>query len=151
MTSEGGITVFDVANWFLSKQSMTHKKLQKLCYYAQAWHLALLNRRLFDDEFQAWVHGPVNRNLYDKYTEFGWTLIPMTENNNNLFSNDSLEILENVYFTYGNQTAGELEYMTHQEKPWLEARGNLGEWDNSQTVINEKTMKNYYKSVYVGD
>ena len=26
----------DVAYWFLLKQSMTHKKLQKLCYYAEA-------------------------------------------------------------------------------------------------------------------
>ena len=35
--------VMDVANWFLSQSSMTHKKLQKLCYYAQAWHCALHN------------------------------------------------------------------------------------------------------------
>lgn len=28
------LNIFDVANWFLSKEEMTHKKLQKLCYYA---------------------------------------------------------------------------------------------------------------------
>lgn len=27
----------EVAEWFLRKEPMTHKKLQKLCYYAQAW------------------------------------------------------------------------------------------------------------------
>ena len=27
----GKYSIFDVANWFLSKESMTHKKLQKLC------------------------------------------------------------------------------------------------------------------------
>lgn len=31
-------TVFDVAEWFLSKESMTNKNLQKLCYCAQAWY-----------------------------------------------------------------------------------------------------------------
>jgi len=34
-------SVLNIAQCFLSKQGMTHKKLQKLCYYAQAWHLAL--------------------------------------------------------------------------------------------------------------
>ena len=29
--------VFDLADAFLCIDSMTHKKLQKLCYYAKAW------------------------------------------------------------------------------------------------------------------
>ena len=29
--------IMDVARLFLSQESMSHKKLQKLCYYAQAW------------------------------------------------------------------------------------------------------------------
>ena len=57
-------TIFDIANWFLSKEGMTHKKLQKLCYYAQAWYLALYKNKLIDGYFEAWVHGPVNSSLY---------------------------------------------------------------------------------------
>ena len=53
--------VRDIANWFLSHDSMTHKKVQKLCYYAQAWYCALYDGSpLFSDEIQAWVHGPCN-------------------------------------------------------------------------------------------
>ena len=58
--------VSKVANFYLSKQSMSPKKLQKILYYAYAWTLALLNddeehlnNRLFDSKFEAWVHGPV--------------------------------------------------------------------------------------------
>ena len=29
--------ITDVANWFLLKEDMSHKKIQKLCYYAEAW------------------------------------------------------------------------------------------------------------------
>lgn len=36
MEETGKYSIFDVANWFLSKGDMTQKKLQKLCYYAQA-------------------------------------------------------------------------------------------------------------------
>jgi uncharacterized phage-associated protein len=53
-------TIQQIAQWFLCKESMTHKKLQKLCYYAQAWNLALHNSELFEDRFEAWVHGPVS-------------------------------------------------------------------------------------------
>ena len=41
-----GITIFNVADYFLNRveteqgSSITHLKLQKLCYYAQAWYLA---------------------------------------------------------------------------------------------------------------
>ena len=57
---KGKYSVFDVANWFLMKGDMTHKKLQKLCYYAQAWAYALKGYRLEDTDYQAWVHGPVS-------------------------------------------------------------------------------------------
>ena len=35
------VDVRAVANWFLSRKSLTHKQIQKLCYYAQAWYCAL--------------------------------------------------------------------------------------------------------------
>jgi uncharacterized phage-associated protein len=34
---------------------LTNRKLQKLLYYAQAWYLALENRALFAEDFQAWA------------------------------------------------------------------------------------------------
>lgn len=55
---EGGAakySVVDVANWFLAHEAMTHKKLQKLCYYVQAWYYALESLQLMNTEFQAWV------------------------------------------------------------------------------------------------
>ena len=66
----GRYSVFDIANWFLSKEPMTQKKLQKLCYYAQAWCYALNNYRLMDTVFEAWIHGPVSPPLYDKFKNF---------------------------------------------------------------------------------
>ena len=65
------VNVIDVAHWFLSKESMTHKKLQKLCYYAQAWHCTLRNGEpLFMNPIEAWIHGPVIRSLYKEYAYF---------------------------------------------------------------------------------
>jgi uncharacterized phage-associated protein len=47
------VSVENVADWFLSKGSMEHKKLQKLCYYAQAWHCALEGEALFPERIEA--------------------------------------------------------------------------------------------------
>ena len=70
-------TVFDVAEWFLSKEAMTPKKVQKLCYYYKAWGLALYDTDFLPDAvFQAWVHGPVCPELYRRYKEYGWNDIP---------------------------------------------------------------------------
>ena len=60
------VNVFEVVNWFLHKKSFSHKQLQKLCYYAQAWHLALLNKPLFEAEIEAWVKGSVIQIIYRK-------------------------------------------------------------------------------------
>ena len=48
--TEMGVEI--IAKWFLSKQSMEHKKLQKLCYYAQAWHCALEGKTLFSETIE---------------------------------------------------------------------------------------------------
>lgn len=94
---------------------MTHKKLQKLCYYAYAWNLALKGEKLFKERFQAWVHGPVSPQLYKKYREHGWQTIPPDDAP--LLQNDVIEVLETVYETYGEFTGDELESLTHSELP----------------------------------
>lgn len=38
--------VTDIVNFFLSRSSMSPKKLQKLLYYAYAWTLSLLNDKI---------------------------------------------------------------------------------------------------------
>lgn len=66
-----------VANEFLKLQSedphspgLDHMKLQKLVYYAHAWHLAIKGSPLFDDDIEAWPWGPVVRNLYIEFKDF---------------------------------------------------------------------------------
>lgn len=58
-----------IANFFIDKKNktntdLTHLKLQKLLYYAQGWYMANFNERLFDEEIEAWRHGPVVRSIY---------------------------------------------------------------------------------------
>lgn len=116
--------VFDMAKAFLSIEPMTNKKLQKLCYYAKAWYLALKDENLFEDDFQAWVHGPVNYDLYLKYKDCGFNRIPMVETTElKNVPEEYIDFASNIFDAYGHLTGGELEIVTHQEDPWIAARG----------------------------
>lgn len=143
------MNIYHIADWFLSKEPMTHKKLQKLCYYFKAWGLALYGKDLLPGyEFQAWVHGAVSPELYRGYKDYGWCDIPMTEDNSFLFDKEQLEILDSVWSSYGEMSADEIALQTRIEEPWIKARGGIGEFETCTNVISNEDMKNYYKALY---
>lgn len=135
-------SVFEVAAYILSKESMNHKKLQKLCFYAQSWHYAYTNELLFDEPFEAWVHGPVCPILYKAYKQWGSLQIPQFQTPQNLrLSQRSREIIDSVYEAYGKFSADILEACTHRESPWKNARKGYSSGEYCRNVINNEEMK----------
>ena len=147
----GRYSVFDIANWFLLKEEMTQKKLQKLCYYAQAWCYALKGYRLEDTDFQAWVHGPVSPALWERFKSFGYDPIRIKGHVNINLQEEDRRLLEDVWDTYGENTGNALEALTHRELPWLEARKGYEPDERCTVVISPNTMASYYKSIYCGN
>ena len=115
--------VFDVAKHILKKEGkMTAMKLQKLCYYSQAWHLVWEEKRLFDNEIQAWENGPVSPDLYQWHkgqfiVERDALLDELCMNN---LKDNEEESIDSVLRDYRQYTAQQLSDLTHQEKPWRE-------------------------------
>ncbi len=147
-------SVYEIANWFLiNKGSMEHKKLQKLCYYAQAWHYVLNEEPLIDTGFEAWVHGPVNRTLWNRLRDYGYLQVKETEFESvaNNLSKDENDFLERVWATYGQFDGYQLEQLTHTEEPWIKARNGISEDQICTTPIDTALMKSYYSSKYSGD
>lgn len=140
-----------IANWFLKKEPMTHKKVQKLCYYAQAWSYALRDRPITDADFQAWVHGPVSPELYKEYAGSGFSDLRPTESVPTDFPPEELELLNSVWETYGESTGNSLEVLTHGELPWINARKGCPSNKICDTSIDVEDMKKYYRSIYLGE
>lgn len=141
------LSCFDIADYFIRVANRTgsfisNLKLQKLVYYAQAWHIALYGEPLFPEEFQAWVHGPVIPSLYQKYKSFGWQ--PIVEDANPRLPEGVIQFLEEVVDEYFACDAYELEQMTHAEDPWNLARGDLPPDAPSNEIIEKAWMKEYY-------
>jgi uncharacterized phage-associated protein len=141
-------TCQDIANYFIFLGNSTgsyisNLKLQKLVYYAQAWHLALFGKSLFDEDFQAWVHGPVEPALWRKYTEFGFNPILKKVKAPELDAHTD-RFLTQVSEVYFRLDAFELELMTHKEDPWIRARKGYAPDERCATVISKEAMKDYY-------
>ena len=146
--------IFDIANWFLKKESMDQKKVQKLCYYAQAWSLALFNKPIIDCKFEAWAHGPVCRELWNELHEHTYFDIPqdaLESKSSNITNVDDIEFMERVWETYKDFSGYQLEVLTHKERPWMIARGDTPEFQRCTTEISESKMKTYYSALYSGD
>ena len=138
-------TVFDVADFFLGMEEnndsdITNLKLQKLCYYAQGVYMAVKEGApLFDEDLVRWEHGPVCPELYHKYKDFGSTVIPSPGASlENKFSQEQLDVLDDVYSYFGQFSAWKLRNMTHEEAPWL------GTSDNN--IIKKDDIYSYFKN-----
>lgn len=141
--------IMDAARYFIylsydsDNFSLTPLKLQKLLYFAQGWSCVWDKRFLFNDEFEAWQYGPVNREVYDAFKRYRGNEIPRYEGCKPEDADElELETIETVWENYGFISAGELVEMTHAQKPWKQAY-NLGfdEIDNEE--IEEFFLQNH--------
>lgn len=145
-----------ITNWILSRinvdagDTISPLKLQKLLYYCQAWHYTIFNERLFDENIEAWAHGPVVPSQYrrfastPRYANINTEEIHIDEFH---LSSKSEELLEEIMELYGEHSAYYLEQLTHKERPWKETRGELPPEAASDKVIPLDLMKEYYQSV----
>lgn len=148
-------TYEQIADYFIALANdtgslITNLKLQKLVYYAQAWQLAMNGTPLFNEDFEAWVHGPVLRELYNQYRTLGWKPIikeVAIEEVKAKLSESVNGLLKEVCDVYFELDAYKLEKLTHQEEPWIEARAGLPENEVCCNEISKTTMQRYYSSL----
>lgn len=143
----------DVADFFLASQDVeagdliSIPKLQKLCYYAQGFALALTGSPLFPEEIQAWSQGPVVPGLQERLGGHGTGAIPPPEREwadiRELFSREQLEILDEVRELYGQFSAWKLRDFIHEEAPWKRAFDASPE---SPGVISRESMRRFFRT-----
>lgn len=136
-------TCSDVARYFLYKtnpeigDTISNLKLQKLVYYAQGFSLAIFGTPLFDEAIKAWEHGPVVPSLYHDYKQYEAGSIPSLDQfADSPFSDEQIELLDEVYEVFGQFSAWALRNMTHSEPPWSET--------DKDAEISHKAMKKFF-------
>jgi uncharacterized phage-associated protein len=164
------LTAAAVANEFLSLQMQEENsppvdqmKLQKLVYYAHAWHLAIKGKELFEDDIEAWPWGPVVRNLYIEFKEFGSKPISgkrakiiVKDGNNNpldwrvvtpyVIDPETKVFIKSVWDSHKEFTGIQLSNATHIEgEPWAIVRESMGGDLRDKPKIENELIKQVFK------
>ncbi len=126
---------------------MTAMKLQKLVYYSQAWSVVWDEKELFKEEIQAWVNGPVVKELYNSHKGEFRISKEFIQGDKNKLSKKQKENIDKVLDFYGKKSSQWLSELTHNELPWILARKGLLADERGESVITVSSMEEYYSSL----
>ena len=143
--------------------NVSHLKIQKLLYYIQGYHLGFFGEPIIDDEFEAWVHGPVSREFYAKIKSesdgfvFMHTEFTTDKNRADLekeikskITNDQFDVIDDVLELLGGMSGTDLELCTHAEKDtWQKARLGLSPAEHSDKIIERADMISHFRNLIV--
>ncbi len=134
---------------FACLEEVTPLALQKLLYYAQGVYLAKYNVPLFEEDCQAWVHGPVYETVYGMFRDFKYNPIDderfaVLKGQHAYLKNEAIAVLDVVLTSFGLYSGKALECITHQESPWLEARQEVDPCKKTQNIMEKDSIKRYF-------
>ena len=129
-------------------EDITPLALQKALYYVQGFYYAFYKTFIFSEDCQAWVHGPVYRDIYFRYRDYKFDSINCNyEIDDTVLSSSEKAIFESVAKNICCYSGKVLEKFTHSETPWLSTRGELLGTDPSDRVIAKEDIGSYFDSV----
>lgn len=127
-------SAYAVANAFVQRalegkiSNLSPMKLQKLMFFAQAWHLKLKDEPFLDDNFARWSYGPVIPSIYHEFKAYGSNPIQrmattLSMDNFKMSMHEpiipahdanSWALVDAIITKYGAINANQLSLMTHQ-------------------------------------
>lgn len=112
----------------LQKDDLTEMKMHKLLYYAQKKHYENFGEWLFNDDFEGWRLGPVNRKVRSSFPE-----LPVDFE---LSLDEEFTIRETI-FEYGIFSAKKLSELSHDEEAYKISRRGLHPSDRGDRPIKK--------------
>lgn len=140
----------DVADYIIyrSNYDITPLAIQKLLYYVQGFYYAFYSEFIFINDCEAWKHGPVYKELYQKYKDYKYKPI----NKSNQFDKSKLTkkeiaLIDSVIDNLGCFSGDKLRLLTHSETPWKQTRKGLSPDSNSVRIISKDLIAKYFVDV----
>lgn len=115
------------------QENLTELKMHKMLYFAQKKHYEYFGEWLFEDDFEGWVHGPVNRKIRSFYAYFDGSMqVELTP--------EEEYTVREVVFEYGRYSQWVLRDMSHEESCYKKSRYGLSETDRGNRVISKEDI-----------
>jgi uncharacterized phage-associated protein len=131
-------------------EDFTPRTLQNLLYYVQAFYYVFTDNFIFNEDFEAFMNGPIYKSVHERYEIFGYEEI-----NKDILANEKLNledvernVVESVIKFYSCYSGKILEQMTRNEAPWIITRTNtINEDRNSMKIIEKDLIAIYFKGI----
>jgi len=129
--------------YFINELKPDTLKLQKLLYFTQGLSFCMNDKEFFDEQFEAWVHGPVIPSVFNKYKNYGHDPIDILYDIREI-DDEQKAVLEYVKENYGKYDGRYLEKLTHSQDPWLYARMGLDPDERTDKNIPKDIIAEYF-------
>lgn len=130
--------------------SLINLKLQKLIYYIQGWFFGYMKEPMMNTKFEAWIHGPVSRPLYDRFREnknlysfIGYNDVIYREADK-MIADEDKDFIKYILGNYAGFSGVELEQQSHQDMPWKKTREGLQPMEASTREIDDSLFVEYF-------
>ena len=128
---------------------VTPLALEKLLSFSDGVNYALNGTQLIYEESQAWAHGPVYPQIYNKYKKFGYKPIDdgIYSTHGCMLSkltDKEINAIDLVINTFGLYSPKTLEKISHSQEPWKEKRIGYKEDEVGREVIDENSIRSFY-------
>lgn len=137
---------------FEQMKEVTPLALQKILYFIQGIYMVLFDKPLYTEDCMAWVHGPVYEDVYNLFKDFKYN--PIEDDRFAIFKDkfeeldkDERMVIDLVINSFGKYSGKVLEYITHRESPWKNARAGYETLEPSREIISKNEIKKYFISV----
>jgi uncharacterized phage-associated protein len=103
---------------------------------------------MFTEPIEAWVHGPVVRDVWTAFSGRGSYPILSDDIGEAVFdlSDEEREFIVSVWDSYKCYSALKLREMTHEEDPWVRARKGYGPADWCDQEITHHFLFEYFRT-----
>lgn len=140
-------SAIDVAKYVINKcnkikNPISNLQLQKILYYIQGNFLAKFDRKLFDEDIEAWKYGPVVKDVYYEFNKYSSCLIRDTSSPNAKFiesEEENIDFIDKIIESKSKLSAWQLVEKTHEEAPWNETYN-----EDDHKVINSELIKDFF-------
>lgn len=124
-----GIAKYVVDKCYKDNKPVSNLQLQKMLYFLQLTFIKGYDSPLFDDTFEAWQYGPVIRDVYVKFSEFGGSPIKMIFPDAVRFENDEQEdFINTIIEKLRGLSPWNLVRVSHAKgSPWDEVYNRRGQ------------------------
>ena len=133
--------ILDIAKYLTKKykdekkEEIDELKLHKILYFSQKEYIMLINDFLFEEDFEGWYLGPINKLVRKdyKFIKIGKEDISLKD--------IEKKIIDRVFDRYKDMDSYKLSDLSHKEYSWIKSRIGLKRGETGNHKLGNEDIK----------